>query len=400
MAIISQGMSHVKLASVSSSYEELPCWSHRLDHRYLSSVERIPVDSRWKDILIKEYTRKAISAYVYNIWDVYLVLFRIGSQQVRSVYITSSGHLLEYEESIPHLRRLGIFSYIASQSFNEERFEQNDRYTYKYLKLEHPVFWSGFQTNYTHFLLDEYSHLLLLGKSAMAKTSNATLLALADYRPAWCNEWINNLDLNEFTLTSNASVTTVKIKQLLMPIVPTLSQKVDLLKTCLAGFGGRRNRTENCQGVRTILFVESFSWGVPRISNFAEILSTVSSHFPIMNWKPEDMSTNAKITFLASFATKPIIVCMGSCIMNCVLFSEFFHRIIILVDPSSVCNSDYLHGGWAYYQSVYHLCEYVVGNKSNTTSSDYISSCYYNAEEIVTKLCAMKFDEASDNVAK
>ena len=135
-----------------------------------------------------------------------------------------------------------------------------------------------------------------------------------------------------------------------------------------------------------VLIVNSYTSDVSRIANFESIMSSVSQHFELIEWQPDTMSLNQKLDFLNTFEGQVRIICMGSSLMNCFLFSKYFFRIVTLVYASTIHNKDYLFGGWAYYLPIYNLCRFVVGTKNSINPHNSISSSYYCESDILSEL--------------
>ena len=401
MELISHGMRHETVKAISSEHELIHCPPETSNPLEESAIRRIPVPEKWKAVILRESTHVQSTGYVYRIENAFAFLFRVGFGQVRPVYATSCGHLLEYEESIPHLKRLGILDTIKSGMISKRNIENCGKDEALYEHAREAVLWSGLQINYTHFLLDELAHLAISVSSKLVSNLKPRQLSLVNHSPRWCDEWTEQLGCEKRGIESSAKLTVVRINQLIVPVVPTLPQRVAQLRSYVERIAPKRlsyrNITEATtinDETRAVIIVQSYSGKEARIRNIDEIMDKVSASFRVVLWKPEEMSTREKIEYLSSFRQKPMMVCMGSALMNCVLFAELFHRIIALVDTATVANTDYLHGGWSYYRSIYHMCDYVVGDKDKGSSSEYIASSTYSADQVAIHLCNAQNTEA------
>ena len=139
----------------------------------------MPISSSWKAELRQSSSDLKSLAYMYSIENVLAFLFNLGGNQVRAVYVSCCGHLFEYPESMPHLKRLGILDIITSRLVTKKKIASCTHINSSYLEFSTPILWSAFQTNYTHFLLDEFSHRSIASSSKLALSLRPSWLQLS-----------------------------------------------------------------------------------------------------------------------------------------------------------------------------------------------------------------------------
>ena len=391
MFVVSHGMDHHSILEHCNSFLSIPIASDSSSDSRVDSLNHLPIPYSWKRELTIANTRPHSSSYIYDLSNVFLSIFRISSIEYRAVYCSSSGHILEFDESMPHLEALGILDFLKSDSFSKVFFNDSTSHNYQYSRIKQPILWTGFQKNYTHFLLDDFAHRLLIKSSNVSIPSDLCILNSSDYQPAWSYDWLNTLRLPFKDISFHANVSIFRLDKLVLPVVSSLTQKQFLLSQLITESPAYlpKPSVQKLSGnasSNVVLIVNSYTLGVSRIANFESIMSAVSDHYDLIEWRPDTMSLDQKLEFLNTFDGQVRIICMGSSLMNCFLFAKYFHRIVTLVDPSTIHNKDYLFGGWAYYIPIYNLCRFVLGTKNNVNPNSAISSSYYSESDILCEL--------------
>ena len=251
-----------------------------------------------------------------------------------------------------------------------------------YYRTKETIVWNLKSDNYTHFLMDELGNAMALNGNNKEKIGYE--IEPKGTHKTWKDEWKNK---NVGTIEIDTSdITVIRASKLVVPVGGCLRWKIKQLKTKINDYGKEKNIRSVQKNKTKVVIIYSNTNSRERIYNLKEIMLRISCKYELVIWEPEKMDNKRKYEFLESHE-KPVIIGIGSALMNCVLFEESIRGVISLVDPRTMSNRNYLHGGWAYYLTIQDKIKNIIELKIHQiTNVNQISRCSYSSEQILNAI--------------
>jgi len=347
----------------------------------VEGIKRSPHKDRWKEELI-EYIGRNENREIYVAKNAFLIIRRFSQYEARGMYLSNEGHILDHKESKESLIQLGLTRIVDSGDFNKKEMR---KVGISYIDIKESVIWNFFSNNYTHFMLDELAHLLILENSGY----KGTMLILDKYEREWRQRWLNQIDIyNKKIFIPEESLVICKLYELIIPIYNGLISKSSYLSNKVKSLYmeniQNKKLSVKIEGPR-IIHIPSVKEGVSRISNFDELVKASRELGEVLIWKPEEMDTNEKYEYLNRYHGS-VLVCTGSGLMNAIMYKDILAGVLILVEEWAEEDEARLYGGVAYYLSIYDKAILVRGCESYKADGVSFSQTEYDKSKYIHSL--------------
>lgn len=340
------------------------------------SLQHLPLQQSWRSIL-KVNLFEDQQLYLLKINNPKILCLRLSRNEVRLFVISENNFLIEPEYNN---RWDSYFPFIKSEnnkvSFNfpESIFSVRDNDAY---------LWSNHSCNFSHFMLDHLSKLVILKQSNSNIISNFPVPFFVDV-PYWQDQYHQLINIKPRSLShlfdhARSPVFIFRPKKLYFPHFSNLPIGLNVLKEFLNSKGPNKINSQKIEDSRySIIFLTRNDARRDRIRNIQQIEDFVLK----IGGKVIDPTRLSLEERRVSFSSHTIFIGESSGCMNFGLFATKSSRLISLVEPGVINNPEFLYGGWPYSLGYADRTYFVIGENPSKLTKSPLGTATFSLDKI------------------
>ena len=340
------------------------------------SFENLPLNQSWK-YLLKNSLLEDPHLYILKINNPNLLSLRISQNETKTFIFSNSGFLIEpefygvWDKYFPFIER---DDEDLSFQLPDNIPTHSDDNTY---------IWSNHSCNFSHFMLDHFSKLVILNQNNPNIFTKYQVPFFTEI-PDWQHQYHQLINVRCHSLSNifdqmNSTAFFFKPKQIYFPYFNNYPLGLDVLRNFIKDKVAQDiiPKVEKINDY-SIIFLTRNDARRSRIANIEQIENYIIS----IGGKVIDPIKLSLEERAIAFGKRAIFIGESSGCMNFGLFASNFSKLISLVDPNVLKNSEFLYGGWPYALGYADRTSYVVGKNPGELINSPLGTATYPLIEI------------------